>query len=166
MKTILLVISIISVSFGQLLNAKVMDSLLLTMSLESESESIKNLDDFKSINIDGGKGFQCKDDACRDTLQKFSLPSGVLFSDKKALTYIYYEKIITDANRRFVIAKDLYDQQSGIVNKTINEYDNRIVKLEKEAKRSWLEKNNIYIGFIIGVATAIAIESITVKAIQ
>ena len=141
-----------------------MDSLLTLIPLEDKS--FQNLQDFKSISVDGGKGFQCKDDNCNDTLQKFNLPAGILFSDKKALTYVYYEKMIDDANRRFVIAKDLYDQQSSIVNKTINEYDNRIIKLEKESKRSWVERNNIYIGFVIGIATAIAIEFVTVKAIQ
>ena len=163
-KIVIFILFAISTSFCQLLNAAKMDSLLKLIPLEDKS--FQNLEDFKSISVDGGKGFQCKDDICKDTLQKFNLPAGVLFSDKKALTYVYYEKMINDANRRFEIAKDLYDQQSSIVNKTIDEYDKRIVKLEKEVKRSWLEKNNIYIGFIIGIATAIAIESITVKAIQ
>ncbi len=164
MKIFLLLLLITNFGFAQLLDSsKIMDSLLATI---PSAKNLEQYDDFKSISIDGGKGYQCKDDNCKDTLMKITLPAGILMSDRKAYLFTYYEKMIEDANRRFIIAKEVNDAHKRQFNVLSNYYDKRIQELEKQNKRSWFERNNIYIGFVIGIATAIAIESITVKALD
>ena len=165
MKTLSLLLMIIFSVSAQLFDttSKTMDNLLLTI---PAAANIDSYNDFKSISVDGGIGIQCNDDDCIDTLNKLELPAGVLLSDRKAYLYMYNEKMIDDFNRRLVIAKELYNLQINKANDAATLYEKRIEKLEKLNKRSWLEKNSIYIGFVIGVATAIAIESITVNAID
>lgn len=165
MKTISLILIIVFSVSAQLFDttSKTMDSLLLKILPAANIDSYK---DFKSMSVDGGTGIQCEDDDCNDTLDKLELPAGVLISDRKAYLYLYNEKMIEDANRRFVIANELYNLQINKANEAVKLYETRIEKLEKSNKRSWFETNSIYIGFIIGIATAIAIESITVNVLD
>lgn len=160
---VILLICNFAVASQILLDTKVMDSLLMIISV---SEDAKKYDDYKSVSIDGGIGFQCNDSRCKDTISKFALPPGLLISDKKAFLYLYNEKMIEDANRRFIIAKDLYVNYKNQVNKLLELNEKQIEKLEKQNKRTWFEKNNIYVGFAIGLITAIAIESITFKVLD
>lgn len=164
MKTLSLILTIVFIASAQLFDTAntTMSNLLLTIPTAKDVDSYT---DFKSISVDRGTGIQCEDDDCKDTV-KVTLPAGVLLSDRKAYLYVYNEKMIEDVNRRLVIAKELYNLQANKANEAAQLYENRIEKLEKSNKRSWLEKNSIYIGFVIGVATAIAIESITVNALD
>lgn len=165
MKSIIFIIVITLTASAQLTfdSNKIMDSLL---SVIHESKDAKQYGDFKSINIDGGEGFQCDDDLCHDTLTKLTLPAGILISDRKAFLYSYNEKMIEDVNRRLIIAKEMFNNYQNQVNKASDLYTKRIEELEKKNKRSWFERNNIYIGFVIGITTAILIESITIKIVN
>jgi len=87
---------------------------------------------------------------------KDSLPPGILISEKSSVRYIFYEA----AFKRMKIEYDLmlslntiYYKQSLVAEKA---YQDEIIKLKKEAERSWLEQNLGYIGFGAGIITTVA----------
>jgi hypothetical protein len=109
------------------------------------SDSIINpkLPDFQSMTVDSGR---------------IATKNGILISTKKAAMYVFY-----DANYKMLLTK------IGILdtlNKTYYDkaldaekvYQAQISLLQKDVKRSWLEKNIVYFGFISGVITSILTE--------
>lgn len=106
------------------------------------------LDDFQSIAIDGGN-LICPDN---DTI---NLPPGILISDRKAMLYPFYKASWERQQKELKYTKYLMSEYYSKAKAAEILYQKEIVKLEKEAKRSWLEKNIGYIGFGAGLATAI-----------
>jgi len=140
----------------------VMDSLLVTV---PEPPDYKKYDDFKSISINQGKGIVCYDDDCED-VDTVDLPSGVLISDAKAYEYLYNKSKIDVTNRRLIVAKELFREYNKNVNSANVIYNKEIQRLQESNKRSWWERNNIYIGFVIGVVVTIVIEAVTVQVLD
>jgi len=141
---------------------KIMDSLLAVVPIAKDTA---NYDDFKSVTINSGKGVVCKTDQCKDSTI-VTLPAGTLMSDRKLFKYHYNEVMIEDVNKRLSIAKELFGLYYKQINTANTLYNNRIDYLEKSAKRSWWEKNNIYFGFAIGIGMTIAIEAIVAQTMR
>jgi len=132
----------------------IMDSLLTTV---SEAPDLKDYDDFKSVDINGGTGNVCVDDEC-DSVTQISLQRGILVSDRTAYELAYNRIAITDVNRRLVIANELFTEYYKQIKIAENLYDKRIQYLEKACERSWFEQNSIYFGFLAGIITTVAIQ--------
>ena len=116
--------------------------------------------DFKSIPILSGsylKSTQNKSDS-------ITLPGGILFSPKKAAYYVFYEaeyqRLKTQLFYTGYLNKTYYDKSLAAE----KVYQDEIVRLRKEVKRSWLEQNIFYIGFLSGIATAILTEYAVFKS--
>jgi len=118
-----------------------------------------NLPDFESISIDTGKLVTIY----KDTLK---LHSGVLISDKKAALLIYYRTGYGYLDKKSMLANKLYNDYYVRSFEAEKTYQQQIQILEKESKRSWLEKNLVYFGFVAGIATAILTEFAVIKSIQ
>lgn len=123
------------------------------------------LNSYPFIAIEKGTAKVCDDDSCKK-LKDVALPAGTLFSDKATAEYAYYRIVVPTTNERMVINKALFKNYQINIYKADSLYNDRIVFLEKQNERSWLEKNLGYIGFLCGTAFAILIESVTVKAIK
>ena len=105
--------------------------------------------DFKQFALDSGK---------------ICPKNGILISGKKAAEFTFYK-----------LGNDRYQRELKAVNFLMNAYldqataaekiyQARIALLEKECKRNWFERNNIYIGFACGIAVAILTERYVVIA--
>lgn len=83
---------------------------------------------------------------------------GVLISERMVKKYVFYksdhERISKELDMSEFLRKEYYDKAKDAEKL----YQERIVDLEKTARRSWWEKNRIYFGFIAGLATAILTE--------
>jgi|WetSurMetagenome_2_1015567.scaffolds.fasta_scaffold516741_1 hypothetical protein len=106
------------------------------------------LEDFASIPIDGGKLIGPD----KDTL---NLPAGVLISDRKAMLYPFYKASWERQKTEVYYTKYLLSEYYSKAKTAEILYQKEIVKLEKKAERSWLERNIGYIGFGAGLATSI-----------
>lgn len=106
------------------------------------------IEDFVSVPIDGGKLIGTK----KDTL---TLPSGVLISDHKAMLYPFYKSSWERQQKELKYTKYLMTEYYDKAKTAETMYQREILKLEKQAERSWLEKNIGYIGFLSGIATAV-----------
>lgn len=104
--------------------------------------------DFASIAIDGGRLIGPD----KDTVK---LPAGVLISDRKAALYSFYKASWERQSSETYYTKYLLTEYYSKAKTAEILYQKEIVKLEKEAKRSWLERNIGYIGFGAGLATAV-----------
>lgn len=119
------------------------DSLRIDLPKEPSEILDPNLPYFKQFPLDSGK---------------ICPKNGILISDKTAAEYVFYKLGYQRLGMELKMAKYLlkeYYEKSLSVEKT---YQDRIKSLEKENKRSWLEKNQGYIGFIFGIVTAILTE--------
>jgi len=104
---------------------------------------------FKQMSLDSGK---------------LCPKNGILISEKTAAEYIFYKAGYTRQDKELNVAKYLtnqYFQQSLTAEKM---YQNQITLLQKDIKRSWVEKNSIYLGFILGIATAVLTEKFVIQA--
>lgn len=137
----------------------VMDSLLIPIA--NFKDSLK-YDDFKSISINSGTGMICDNDSCSKE-KSIKLPAGILISDRTAVELTNNRIGINDANRRFIIAKELFNNYEKNVKVAEKLYDNRIQDLEKQAKRSWLERNIQYFGVLGGIAITLLTEFAVIK---
>lgn len=106
------------------------------------------LEDFVSISIDGGRLIGPD----KDTMV---LPPGVLISDRKAILYPFYKSGWERQQTELRYTKYLMLGYYNTAKAAEVLYQQRIVELKQEAKRTWLEKNLGYIGFTAGLATAI-----------
>lgn len=104
--------------------------------------------DFASIPIEGGKLI----DQYKDTLK---IPPGVLISDRKAMLYPFYRASWERQQKELKYTKYLMSEYYSKAKAAETQYQREILKLEKQAERSWLEKNIGYIGFGSGLLTAI-----------
>jgi len=106
------------------------------------------LKDFTSISIEGGSLIDDK----KDTVV---LPPGILISDRKAALYPFYKTGWERQQTELKYAKYLMTEYYNTAKSAEILYQQRIVELKEESKRTWLEKNLGYIGFTAGLATAI-----------
>jgi hypothetical protein len=120
------------------------------------------LNDHQLIALNSGVGKVCANDSCTK-VKDLTLPSGVLFSDKATYEYGYLKTVFPVMIQRLAISKDLFKSYQDNIYRVDTLYNNRIVALEKQNERTWLEKNSIYMGFIFGVISAITIEFATNK---
>jgi hypothetical protein len=106
------------------------------------------LGDFVSIAIDGGRLIGPD----KDTMK---LPPGILISDRKAMLYPFYKASWERQQKELKYTKYLMSEYYDKAKAAETLYQHEIMKLEKKAERSWLEKNLGYIGFLSGIATAV-----------
>lgn len=110
-----------------------------------------SLVDFKSRPIDEG-------DTCP--------VDGILVSERRYAEYVFYksgyERLATELGYCQYLGKEYYNKAKA----TEVVYQNEIIRLRKEAKRSWLEKNIPYISFFGGVLSTVLAELAIVKLID
>lgn len=110
---------------------------------------LDSLEYFKQFPIDSGE---------------VSTRFGILISERKAGEFIFYkvgyERVQKELEMSEFLRSEYYDKSLDAEKL----YQQRIVELKKKARRSWLEKNMGYIGFIAGLATAILTEFAVIKA--
>jgi len=106
--------------------------------------------DYKSKPIFGGKYVEGKDTTY--------LPAGVLISEKSAVRFGFYEsaykRVSLELSYSKFLCKDYYDKSLSAEKL----YQDEILRLRKEVKRTWLEKNIGYLGFGLGLTTAVLTE--------
>ena len=111
--------------------------------------------DFKTIGVRSGIHYFKNESNKADSIV---LPSGLLLSPYKGAYYVFYEaeykRMKTQLYYTDYLNKQYYDK--SIAAEKL--YQDEIVRLRKEAQRSWLEQNSIYLGFIFGIATAVVTE--------
>jgi hypothetical protein len=137
------------------------DSLLSDIPLPKTT----GLTDYATVSINGGTGIVCADSACKTTKQ-ITLPAGYLFSDKRACEYASYEVTVPSTNKRLAVNRQLLNSNQLNLYKADSLYNERILYLEKQNQRSWLENNMGYIGFAFGVIFAVLVEYGTAQAIK
>jgi len=169
--TIALVMLLASCSGKQVLNSSPLGYSFMPkyLSLDSIGPKIPSdpslvidtsFEDYKAIPIKLGvyalKNSQGKVDS-------ITLPRGVLFSEKKTAYYLFYEaeykRMKTQLYYSDYLAKTYYDKSLAAEKL----YQDEIIRLRKEAERSWLEKNIGYLGFASGILTAILTEVAVIK---
>jgi hypothetical protein len=125
--------------------------------LPSNPEAIidSSTEDFKSIPVYGGTVFNGYD--------SLYAPAGVLISEAKASKYVFYEAEYDRLKLELKYAKHLtqeYYQASLAAEKL---YQDEIIRIQKEARRSWFEKNAPYLGFAAGILSAVLTELAVIK---
>ena len=118
----------------------------------SKDSTIKdNLKDFSSLPVDSG----CLITVYKDTM---IIPGGVLISDKKAAQFVFlksnYEQQLVKIEIYDTLNKTYY-RKSLEAEKV---YQAQIKLLQQDVKRTWLEKNIVYMGFGAGLLLAILTE--------
>jgi hypothetical protein len=107
-------------------------------------------EDFKSIPIDGGW-------LKMDISDSIQLPPGILFSDRKAVLYVFYRESWKRQKTELKYCKYLMKEYYEKAKTAEQLYQKEILRLEKLSERSWLEKNMAYMGFGAGIVTSILI---------
>jgi hypothetical protein len=143
-------------------SVNVFDSLLDTI---AQPKDTTQYDDFKTLAINSGKGITCVTDDCKKT-QEVTLPPGNVFSDRKLYKYNYYVIKIDNVNKRLVISKSLLQDYYKQIKAAQKIYNDRIVVLENENKRTWFETNAAYVGLAAGIISTLAVEYIAVQTIK
>jgi hypothetical protein len=105
------------------------------------------LEDFKSIPLDEGTlvtGYDTVD-----------IPAGVLISDKKAAEFVFYrsgyERQQVELNMARYLSREYYEKSL----EAEKLYQQEIVNLREQAKRTWFEQNRGYIGFMAGILSCV-----------
>lgn len=113
------------------------------------SEAIdSSLKDFRSIPMMAG-----------DTCDR----GGILVSDRRYAEYVFYKAGYTRQKVELKYSKYLMREYYNKALASEEVYQNEILRLRKEAERSWLEKNMGYIGFLGGVLSAVLTEILIIK---
>jgi hypothetical protein len=158
MKHLLLVVAFCSGLYAQSEYISYMPKAMLDfdsmVSLPKEPAEILNpaLHDFKTELIDSG--MICK--------KKYAL----LISEKKAADLLFYQYGYERQMKELKMAKyllNIHDSMAVAVErniywKALKDKDLRITQLEKSNQRNWFERNNIWIGAVLGVAVAVITE--------
>lgn len=125
---------------------------------ENDKSSVidSSMQDFKSIPVLSGKIFNGVDTIDIDSC---NCP-GILFSEKKASEYVF----LKSQNNRLKLEMDIY---KTLIKKYYDYmiaqdslYTKKIKILTEEKRRSWLERNSPYLGFVAGILTVILIEQL------
>ena len=117
----------------------------------TDSVVAKDAQDFKSIAIDSGKLVT----VYKDTI---TVPPGILISEKKAALYTFYKSNYEQQQTKIKILDTLNRTYYDKALDAEKVYQAQIKLLQENVKRTWLEKNMIYIGFGCGLLTAILTE--------
>ena len=91
------------------------------------------------------------------------LPPGILVSERSAVQSIFYESAYRRQGVELTYLKSMGREYYDRSLEAEKLYQDEIIRLRKKAKRSWLEKNLGYLGFIGGLVTAILTETLVVK---
>ena len=107
--------------------------------------------DFQSIAIDSGSYITPS--------KKIALyPAGVLISDRKYAMYGFYKSSWERQKQQLLytqyLMKTYYDKSKSAELL----YQDEIKRLREDVKRSWLERNLPYIGFVSGALTVILVD--------
>lgn len=170
---LILVLLVVSCSTKQILNDRPLEYSFMPGYLSMDSVGPKipsdpslvvdtSFKDFKSVPVLSGMYYLKSGTKLDSTI----LPGGVLFSPKKAAYYVFYEAEYQRLKTQLFYTEFLnktYYTKSLAAEKL---YQEEIVRLKKEVKRTWLEKNVVYIGFVSGLATAILTEYAIFQAIK
>lgn len=107
--------------------------------------------DFLSISIDSG--------SYTTPSKKIVLyPAGVLISDRKYVMYGFYKSSWERQQKELEYAKYLMRGYYDRAKSAEFMYQDEIRRLREDVKRSWLEKNLPYIGFVSGALTVILVD--------
>jgi hypothetical protein len=120
-----------------------LDSVGVTLPVGPSEVIDSSLTDFKSIPVFVG-----------DTCTK----GGILVSDRRYSEYIFYKSGYARQEVELKYSKYLMREYYDKAKSAEIVYQNEIVRLRKEAERTWLEKNLGYLGFIGGVLSAVLTE--------
>lgn len=131
------------------------DSIGAVLPQDPEVVIDSTLQDFKSVPVYGGIIFDGD-----DSLQA---PAGVLISEAKAAKYVFYETEYDRLKIELKYAKHLTQEYYDASLAAEKLYQQEIIRLQKEAKRSWLEKNAPYLGFAAGILSAVLTEIAVIK---
>jgi len=125
-----------------------LDSVGVSLPVSPAEVIAPNLADFKSIPMMEG-----------DTSSR----GGILVSDRRYAEYVFYKAGYTRQEVELKYSKYLMKQYYDKALAAEEVYQNEILRLRKEAERSWLEKNLGYIGFLGGVLSAVLTEMLIIK---
>ena len=106
--------------------------------------------DFVSIPVDSGL-LTTKSD-------KKLIPAGILISERKASLYVFYKSSWEQEQSQLFYTKYLMKEYYDKSKSAEILYQNEIKRWQKEAQRSWVEKNLIYFGFLAGIITTVLTE--------
>lgn len=134
-----------------------LDSVKVKVNDDTNSVFDKTYSDFVSVAIDSGLLKTIHGDTLR-------LRPGVLISEKKAALYTFYKSSWERYRTEIEISNRLLDSYYDRAGEAEMLYQAEIVRLRKEVKRSWLEKNMGYIGFTGGVLAIILSNYVIFKA--
>jgi len=107
--------------------------------------------DFVSVAVDSGQRIT-KD--------------GVLFSDRKAVLYVFYKSSWERQQKELYYTKYLMREYYDKAKAAETLYQGEIVRWKKASERSWLEKHIGYIGFFGGLITVIAVDFALLYGVQ
>jgi hypothetical protein len=103
---------------------------------------------FKQISVDSGK--MCP-------------KNGILISERTAAEYVLYKSnsqlLAKESTVYKYLLKDYYDK--AVDAETV--YQSQMQQLQKDVKRGWWERNQGYIGFVLGGLAVIATEYAVIK---
>lgn len=118
--------------------------------------------DFDSINVELPKTPEEVIDSSLPHFKQIVVDSGevvpkdgILISDRKAAEFVFYRAGYKRQEKELEMSKYLMKEYYDKAKSAEVLYQERIVELEKKAKRSWLEKNIGYFGFAAGLVTVI-----------
>lgn len=107
--------------------------------------------DFRTIPVDPGM-------LITDLGDTLPVPGGLLISERKAALYLFYEAGWERQNQELHYLKYLMKEQIEKSKSAEILYQKRIKDLQQESRRSWLEKNLGYLGFVAGAVTVIMVD--------
>ncbi len=131
------------------------DSIGLRLPSDPAEVVDSTLEDYKSLYVEGGVIFNGED--------SIAAPPGVLLSERKAARYVFYEAEYERQRTELKYAKHLSREYYDRSLEAEKLYQQEIVRLRKEAKRTWLEKNAPYLGFVAGVVTTVLVQFAVVE---
>jgi hypothetical protein len=124
---------------------------LLSYELDDTSRVVdSSYTDFRTIPVDPGL-------LITEIGDTFHVPGGLLISERKAALYLFYESGWKRQNQELRYLKYLMKEQTEISKSAEVLYQKRIKDLRQESKRSWLERNHGYLGFVAGAVTVIMV---------
>lgn len=134
------------------------DSIGIRLPTDPSKVVDSTLQDYKSIPVQGGRIFDGQD--------SLEAPLGVLLSERKAAKYVFYEAEYERQKVELQYAKYLSKEYYDKSLEAEKLYQQEIIRLRKEAKRSWLEKNAPYLGFVAGILTSVLTEIAVLKVVD
>lgn len=107
--------------------------------------------DFDPMALDSGRLVTIY----KDTIK---IHPGILISEKKAAELTFYKSNYDYQKSKAAITSKLLKDYYNKSTDAENVYQAEIKRLQKDAQRSWLEKNIVYFGVVAGIALTILTE--------